>query len=240
MQQYNWNAPEPDEATCNQTVHVKLESEVERLTSEVRRLKDQMAIDDLEHDELEDIQRIMLESDDDEDYADIMVPVPMISNIKTEPDDDFTLQFDGGSSFGGESDGNGNEQQQTNASSPSTQLVQIDGAEKNVASTSSQSALQQTVDNNVSSNTIAGTSSRSVTHSPQQANKTNDDQNNVPSNAIAIADTSSRSATHTPQQATKTNDNQNNVPSNAFGAVNSIFDPVAGYINVVTDVSFYL
>lgn len=157
MLQYNWNAPEPDAATCNQTVYVKLESEVERLTNEVHRLKNRMGIDDFNHDELEDIQRIMLESDDEDD-AELLMPVPIGANFKTEPDNDFTLQFDGISSFDGESDGNHNEQQHTNVSSSSSSLLQINGAKNNVASTSAQ---QQTVDtnghqNSVSSDAIAG------------------------------------------------------------------------------------
>lgn len=136
---------EPDEATCNQTVHVKLESEVERLTNEVHRLQNQMGIDDMSHDELEEIQRILLESDA-EDVVEVSAPdaVPnyvALIQVKQEIDvvdaqDDYNLNYDG-SSIEGELGVSGSENHDANVSSTAeqpSQSVEVDGATNNVSS----------------------------------------------------------------------------------------------------------
>lgn len=224
LQKYNWNAPEPDDATCNATVHVKLEFEVERLTNEVRRLQNQMAVEDLDHDELEDIQRIMLDSDD-EDAVELLIPAPI--KIKTEPIDDendLNLHFDG-SSYDENANPHEHEEQATNVGST---LIQP-----------SQSNEPNAAENNIST----------VAHTPKSV--TNNGHGSGDSFNSAIAGRSSQSQSvqlnenivssvaHTPDTATA-NSHGNNV---SFGLANtgpssqSVRDPVAGNIPMVIDVS---
>lgn len=161
LQKYNWNAPEPDDATCNATVHVKLEFEVERLTNEVHRLQNQMSVDNLDHDELEEIQRIILESDD-EDVVELLMPIPKIKTEQVE-EEDFDLHFDGTSI---DSNENSNGQQATNVNSISTQSSQSIQLNENTVvddgHTPNQSTTANANGNYVSSD--AGPSSQSVDH----------------------------------------------------------------------------
>lgn len=62
---YDWHAREPDEETCNQIVHVKLEREVGRLQQKIAHLEGQMAVADLDPDELEDLQESVMDVDDE-------------------------------------------------------------------------------------------------------------------------------------------------------------------------------
>lgn len=69
LTRYDWHAPDPDEQTCNQTVHVKLEQEVERLQETVERLQAQMAVADLDEGELHDLQETVMDVDDEIEIA---------------------------------------------------------------------------------------------------------------------------------------------------------------------------
>lgn len=56
LARYDWHAPDPDEETCNQTVHVKLEHEVGRLQNRIAHLENQMVVANLDPNELRDLQ----------------------------------------------------------------------------------------------------------------------------------------------------------------------------------------
>lgn len=98
LARYDWHAQEPPEESCNQTVHVKLEREVDSLQQEVRRLQGQIGINDLEPNVLEDLQMTVLDDEEDEDEVydfswapDVPIPKP---DIKQEPLHDADDSFD--------------------------------------------------------------------------------------------------------------------------------------------------
>lgn len=164
IQKYNWNPPRTDERTCNETVHVKLEQEVERLRNEIHLLQNQMGVDDMDQDEIEDVQRILLDSDDED--VDLVLDMPAPISVKQE---NHTTYNDDGIDFGS---------------------TNIDNEQHDETSTQSQASQQ--VNDNASTSTDGTTTGSAVVSSSQ---------------------------------------NTGAMP------VNSIFDPVAGYINVVTNVS---
>lgn len=63
---YDWHAQEPPEESCNQTVHVKLEKEVDRLQLQVQKLQGQLGINNLDPIVLDDLQMEILDEDDDD------------------------------------------------------------------------------------------------------------------------------------------------------------------------------
>lgn len=69
LTRYDWHAPEPDELTCYQTVHVKLEQEVHRLQQKVAHLEGQMAVADLDPNDLQDLQETIMDVDDEIEMA---------------------------------------------------------------------------------------------------------------------------------------------------------------------------
>lgn len=92
LARYDWHARDPDEATCNQTVHVKLEFQVGRLQNRIAHLENQMTIANLDPDELSDLQEIVLDDDDDEEIQ-LVMPVPV--KIKTEANENDASEFNG-------------------------------------------------------------------------------------------------------------------------------------------------
>lgn len=268
LQKYNWNPPEPNEATCNATVHVKLESEVERLQNEMNRLRQQMGIDDLDPNQLEEIQIALLDDDDDDDFS-WVIPAPQIKqeNISEESQTDNSIANDSGdfntdffdlpSNSSSDSFANTNRELLQQQNDQTENSIANDSRDFNTAvfdspsnsnadspaNTNRESQQQKdqtengTANDSGDSNTTVsdlpmnsnGGSANKNRESLQQQNDQTDGgiENESPSNSnydshsIASANTNGMSSVSVPL-----------VP------VNSIFDPVAGYINVVTDVSF--
>lgn len=85
LARYDWHASDPDEETCNQTVHVKLENQVGRLQNRIAHLENQMVVANLDPNELRDLQEIVLD-DEDEIQFECVLPKPI--EIKQEAFDD--------------------------------------------------------------------------------------------------------------------------------------------------------
>lgn len=77
LARYDWHARDPDEETCNQTVHIKFENEVGRLQNRIAHLENQMITADLDPNELRDLQEMVLDDDDDEIQFDCVMPEPI-------------------------------------------------------------------------------------------------------------------------------------------------------------------
>lgn len=64
---YDWNPPEPPEESCNRTVHVKMEKQIDDLQSKLERLQRQACVNDIDPVVLDDLQQAVLEDNDDDE-----------------------------------------------------------------------------------------------------------------------------------------------------------------------------
>lgn len=209
---------------------MKLENEVESLQNEVRRLRNQMAIDDMTHDELDDIQRILLESDD-EDVDESSVQ----DSIQAENGDgaqENTLRMDG-SSIDNEPDVNSNEEEETNdAVSFGHESNGNDASDNEEREINDGVSIGHESDGN--GNEQSNVSSLLI-ESPQL------DERGEAENAVSFNAETSFQSSGSSSQVADSNGRQNHVSTNAMAAAtNSIFDSVAGYINMDIDVSMHI
>lgn len=177
LARYDWHAPDPDEETCNQTVHVKLEYEVGRLQNRIAHLENQMSTADLDPNELRDLQEIVLDGDDDDEIQfECVMPDPV--EIKKE-------------TFG-------------------------DASEFNGSSEWSHSFVNGTDNNNLESDEASNDEESSTTSDQNTSYVNNNDVPAVQNDNVVVSSV---------------------VTQQKNPCQTSIYDPVAGYINAITDVS---
>lgn len=85
LDRYDWHAPEPTNESCNATVHVKFEQQIDQLQAQIQQLRGQVGVHDLDPIVLEDLQMSVMDDDDEIDFIPTM-PNPI---VKEEPSDNF-------------------------------------------------------------------------------------------------------------------------------------------------------
>lgn len=83
MNRYDWHAPEPTNESCNATVHVKFEHDIDQLQAQIRRLQGQVGVHDLDPIVLEELQMSVMDDDEEIEF------IPTLPNpiVKIEPND---------------------------------------------------------------------------------------------------------------------------------------------------------